>query len=172
MGIYDQFLPNHSWSWYVIGHLAKTKLFLARRLSVSFCPYQFESLPASSQVFTDVCGIVAKVGSNVTGFKPGDRVVGLAGSFSSGNIDHAAYQRYTIVKSTRTGKLPQETNLQQGAAVVTAVGAASMAFFDVLGFSLPTGVDITKPRSVSPIEAILIWGGASNVGAMAIHSSL
>lgn len=44
-----------------------------------------------------------------------------------------------------------------------------MAYFDVLGFPLPTGVNITQPAPPSPTAAVLVWGGASNVGAMAIQ---
>ena len=73
------------------------------------------------------------------------------------------------MKASRVGKLPEETSLQQGAAIVTAIGAASMAFFDVLGFPPPTGVNITQPAAPDLTSAILVWGGASNVGAMAIQ---
>lgn len=110
---------------------------------------------------TDVCGLVAEVGPSVPGLKPGDRVFGMATSFLTGNNDHAAHQEYTILKATSTALLPDNLSFRQGATLPTAVATATMGLFDAL--ALPRETDANAGAG------ILIWGGASSVGSMAVQ---
>jgi NADPH:quinone reductase-like Zn-dependent oxidoreductase len=121
----------------------------------------------------DVSGIVEKVGPSVAAFEPGDRVVGFADAFRTGDMDRGAYQTYTITKVTSTAILPQKFNFPQGASLPTAVGTATMALFDVLELPQPSADAAVAPLQVgaapsSPLS-ILVWGGASTVGTMAIQ---
>ncbi|KAH6838614.1 chaperonin 10-like protein [Chaetomium sp. MPI-CAGE-AT-0009] len=94
---------------------------------------------------SDVSGVVAAVGSNVTSFQPGDRT-------------------YTVLLASSAAKLPDTLSFKEGAAVATAVGTMTLALFDVLG--LPTTDSATKP---SPDTGILVWGAASSTGAGAVQ---
>jgi NADPH:quinone reductase-like Zn-dependent oxidoreductase len=87
---------------------------------------------------------VAEVGPSITAFNPGDRVLRMVYSFSSGNNDHAAFQNYTVVKATSAALLPQTMSFKQGATLPTAVGIATIALFDVLGFPRPLGATIPQ----------------------------
>ncbi|KAK3295188.1 chaperonin 10-like protein [Chaetomium fimeti] len=109
---------------------------------------------------SDISGVVTEVGSGVTSFQPGDRVIGTASDMSTGNPDNAAYQTYTVLLASATAKLPDAVSFKDGAATVTAVSTGSLALFDVL--DLPTPDSDTKP---SPDTGILVWGAASATGA-------
>lgn len=109
----------------------------------------------------DVCGIVVEVGSSVSELKPGDRVFGMADGFLTGNNDHAAHQEYTILKATSTALLPSKLSFRQGATLPTAVATATMGLFDAL--ALP------RQPAGNANTGILIWGGASAVGSMAVQ---
>lgn len=110
---------------------------------------------------SDVSGVVAEVGSDVTTVKPGDRVFGIGLAFLTGNRDHAGHQEYSILRANAVVPLPKKFNFTQGAALPTAVLTATMMLFDGLGLSQDDATNAGK--------SILIWGGASSVGAMTIQ---
>jgi NADPH:quinone reductase-like Zn-dependent oxidoreductase len=116
---------------------------------------------------TDVSGVVIQAGSAVTSFKPGDRVLGAGPGVATGNLDHAAFQTYTLVHATSATKLPDTVDFKQGATLPTAIATSTVALFDVLGFPTPDANSATpsKPSGGS----ILVWGGASSAGSATIQ---
>lgn len=117
---------------------------------------------------TDLSGIVAAVGPGVTSFQPGDRVLGAADGMRSGNPDHASFQTYTVVSAAAATKLPDAVSFAQGATLPTAVGTAALALVDVLGLPLPGAKPLASSEE-DKRKGILIWGGASSVGAAAVR---
>jgi NADPH:quinone reductase-like Zn-dependent oxidoreductase len=115
---------------------------------------------------SDVSGVVAAVGANVTIFQPGDRVLGSADAMSTANPDHAAYQTYTIVSTAVATKLPDAVGFAEGASLPTAVGTAVIALFDILGLPVPSAQ--SNPAKTGE-TGILVWGGASSVGSVTIQ---
>ncbi|KAK4235061.1 chaperonin 10-like protein [Achaetomium macrosporum] len=117
---------------------------------------------------SDVAGEVVSVGSNIPSslFTPGDRVLGSADGMMSGNPDHAAFQRYTIVSATSASKLPDTLSFPEAATLPTAFGTAVIALFHDLGLPLPTGPSTSKQNEK---KGILVWGGATAVGSAAIQ---
>ncbi|KAJ4289206.1 hypothetical protein N0V90_011548 [Kalmusia sp. IMI 367209] len=111
----------------------------------------------------DVSGVIETVGSNVTNFKPGDRVFGCGDSFVTQKADNASFQSYTIVRETSTLKLPANISLEQGATLGTGVFTAYLMLFHVLGLPQP------KSTTTAPDSTVLVWGGASIVGNFAIQ---
>ncbi|KAH6635800.1 chaperonin 10-like protein [Chaetomium tenue] len=109
---------------------------------------------------SDVSGVVTAVGSNVTAFQPGDRVLGSAAGMSTANPDHAAYQTYTLLLASAAAKLPAALPFRDAVAAVTSVSTATLALFDVLG--LPAPESAAKPPTNT---GILVWGAASATGA-------
>ncbi|KAI1491329.1 oxidoreductase [Biscogniauxia mediterranea] len=78
---------------------------------------------------TDVAGEVVDVGSEVTRFKIGDRVLGHAVSFATEDERHAAMQNYSILMSNMESPIPKSLSIEQ--AVVPPLGAtASRKSFD------------------------------------------
>ncbi|KAK4148787.1 chaperonin 10-like protein [Chaetomidium leptoderma] len=115
---------------------------------------------------SDVSGVVAAVGSAVTSFQAGDRVLGSCDGIATGNPDHAAFQTYSVVSATSASKLPATLAFKDAATLATAVGTAAVALFDALGLPAPD----TKPsKAESGNLGILVWGGASSVGSATVQ---
>ncbi|KAM3077218.1 hypothetical protein ACMFMG_003317 [Clarireedia jacksonii] len=112
---------------------------------------------------SDICGIVHAVGSSVTKFKPGDRVTGFADVIACQNIDHGAWQTYTVLNEIATTKIPDSMSFEEGSTFPMAFATAGVALF----------IDLQLPRPIGQVEksdkAILIWGGASSVGSATIQ---
>ncbi|XP_063795137.1 quinone oxidoreductase-like isoform X2 [Pseudophryne corroboree] len=95
---------------------------------------------------SDVAGVVAHVGNNVTSFKKGDRV------FTTGTIT-GGYAEYTVAAGNTVFPLPEKLNFKQGAAISVPYFTAHRAL-------------ITKARG-RPGEVVLIHGASGGVGIAA-----
>ncbi|KAJ7723553.1 putative zinc binding dehydrogenase [Mycena metata] len=115
---------------------------------------------------SDVAGIIAKVGSEVTTAPaPGSRVLAFASSFSKdGSLDHGAFQKFVLAPSEAVVALPEALSFEQGAIVPMGAMAALNAW-TTLGILLDT------KYSPQDKQGVLIWGGASSVGTYAVQSA-
>lgn len=103
----------------------------------------------------DAAGIVAAVGSDVTGFKPGDEV------WYAGSITRpGANAEFHLVDERIVGRKPARLDWADAAALPLTSLTAWEAFFDRL--------DVKKPVP-GAAPAILIIGGAGGVGSIAIQ---
>jgi len=107
---------------------------------------------------------VVAVGPKVTNFKAGDRVLSFANGFSTGRNEDSAFQTYTATPALSTTKLPDNLDFSHAVMLPMGVGTAGMALFNDLGIAYP---DLGAPKK--DVGSILIWGGASSVGTMAIQ---
>jgi len=114
-------------------------------------------------VGSDGCGVVAAVGSAVTKFKVGDRVMGFAGVIYLDNPDHGAWQTYMLLKEIVTAKIPDFMSFEEGSTFPMAFATSSMALFVYLGLPLP------KPGFEPQKSAILIWGASSSIGTAGVQ---
>ncbi|PGH04683.1 hypothetical protein GX51_03350 [Blastomyces parvus] len=113
----------------------------------------------------DVAGEVVEVGSEVTRFRIGDRVLGHALSFATNDERHAGFQNYTVLFSNMASPIPPSLPFESAAVLPLGVSTASAALFHKGGLGLP------KP-SLNPTKmsaTVLIWGGTSSVGSNAIQ---
>ena len=117
-------------------------------------------------VGSDVAGLVAKVGSNVSNAPPsGSRAIAFASSFyQNGSPDHGAFQEYVLAQSEGVIALPDALSFEEGAIFPLAVLTA-MSGWTTVGISLDTKY---TPQDK---QAVLIYGGASSVGTFAIQSA-
>lgn len=114
---------------------------------------------------SDAAGIVAAVGSDVSGFAVGERV------FFQGiicNYDSATFQQYCKMPASLLGKTPKNITDEQAAGISLATVAAITSFYDKTGRGLKApwddgGEDVGKGR------AVVILGGSSSVGQYAIQ---
>lgn len=115
---------------------------------------------------SDVAGIVAKIGSNVSNAPaPGSRAIAFASSFyQNGSPDHGAFQKYVLAQSEGVISLPDALSFEQGAVFPLAVMTA-MSGWTTVGLSLDTNY---TPQDK---QAVLIWGAASSVGTFAVQSA-
>lgn len=116
----------------------------------------------------DVSGVVVEVGSDVTGFAIGDRVVSYAIGLEKGRdaVTESGFQSFVAVDAALTAPLPDATAFQDAAVVPLAVTTASAGLFEQGQLGLDyTGLGHAKPRE----EIVVIWGGATSVGGNAIQ---
>ncbi len=94
----------------------------------------------------DVAGRVEKVGGNVTGFKPGDRVFGTCdGSFAE----------YACTRQDRLARMPENATFEQAAAVPVSGCTALQALRD--------------KAEVLPGQQVLVIGAGGGVGTFAVQ---
>ena len=114
----------------------------------------------------EVAGIVAALGSNVSNDHAlGSRILAFASSFyEDGSTDHGAFQQFVLARSEAVIPLPDALSFEEGAILPLATLTALSAFY-TMGISLDTKF-ASQDR-----KAVLIWGGASSVGTLAIQSA-
>lgn len=117
---------------------------------------------------SDAAGVVVKVGSNVTTSTapaPGSRVIAFASSsFQNGSPDYGAFQKYALAQSEGVIALPDALSFEEGAVFPLAVLTALMAWTSI-------GIPLDTKHDPQDKQAVLIWGGASSVGTLAIQSA-
>ncbi|EPE28953.1 GroES-like protein [Glarea lozoyensis ATCC 20868] len=114
----------------------------------------------------DVAGKVIAVGSDVTLFKTGDRVIGNAAGFGTKRDEDKGFQAYTILETNMACRIPDTISFEQAVVLPLAVSTASSGLFnpDFLNLQLPT-----EPAQSPTDKSLLVWGGASSVGSCAIQ---
>lgn len=94
----------------------------------------------------DSAGVVEAVGSDVRGFKPGDRV------YTSGSLT-GTYAEYTLADERDVAALPDSVTFEQGAGIWTPYATAFRALF----------------QKAKAGETVLIHGASGGVGLAAIQ---
>ncbi|GAA5923717.1 zinc-binding alcohol dehydrogenase family protein [Sporobolomyces koalae] len=117
---------------------------------------------------TDVAGIVEEVGEGVSHVKVGDRILGHALGLGTNDSRHSAFQEHAVIHGTTLAKIPDSISFEQAAVLPLALSTASAGLFQ------PGYLELPYPSPKSPAstgKSILIWGGASSVGSVAIQLS-
>ncbi|HEY1534588.1 MAG TPA: zinc-binding alcohol dehydrogenase family protein [Polyangiaceae bacterium] len=103
----------------------------------------------------DAAGVVERVGSEVTLFRPGDAV------YYAGDITRpGSNQQFQCVDERIVGKKPKTLDFAEAAALPLTAITAYEALFDRLGFD---------PNGAHAGQTLLILGGAGGVGSIAIQ---
>ncbi|KAG9296640.1 hypothetical protein G9A89_002911 [Geosiphon pyriformis] len=110
----------------------------------------------------DVSGIVESVGENVTKFKPGDEVFTFPRLGAQNG--YGAFSEYTLFHEGLTFKKPSNITFEEAASFSVGILTAGFVLYDALNLPLPS-----KQHKFSHPEFILVWGGATSVGAYAIQ---
>ncbi|OGM47372.1 alcohol dehydrogenase [Aspergillus bombycis] len=124
----------------------------------------------------DIVGEITEVGSSVAGFSIGDRVagytqqqlIGMQSMATTGRIApdlrHGGYQRYVPMLPRMIFKVPSSVPDETAVTFGCSFFTAAAAVFKSLDFPYPFPAN-------APVEAqkVLVWGGASAVGAFAIQ---
>ncbi|TVY45894.1 Dehydrogenase [Lachnellula subtilissima] len=114
----------------------------------------------------DVSGTIAQLGSAVTRFEIGQRVIGHCDSLLTLKATNAGFQHYTTCREILVSEVPNSVPLANAAVLPLAIDTASTGLFKHLKLPFPS-VD-PKPTG----KTILIWGGSSSVGSTAIQLAL
>jgi len=113
----------------------------------------------------DVAGEIFAVGSSVTRFKKGDRVVATADGIALGKNENMGFQLYSATNEKLVARLPENVSYEDAAVLPMGLSTAAAGLFqkETLGLQF-SSLDRT-PNG----KAILVWGGSSSVGAGAIQ---
>ena len=114
---------------------------------------------------SDIAGEVVEIGSATTRFKVGDRVVALAAGLTT-DASQSAFQEYVVVAENMTSPIPDSLAYENAAVLPLGISTAASGLFqkDFLALQHPT-----FPARPSTGETLLIWGGATSVGANAVQ---
>jgi NADPH:quinone reductase-like Zn-dependent oxidoreductase len=116
---------------------------------------------------TDSAGEIVEIGSKVTRFKVGDRVLGQAAGIDEkfNTSAQGAFQLYTVLLEDMTTTIPDTIPYENAAVLPLGLSTAACALFqkDQLNLQLPTLS--SKPTG----KTLLIWGGSTSVGSNAIQ---
>jgi len=116
---------------------------------------------------TDVAGEVVEVGPDVTRFKLGDRVLGLAcgGDKTRNNPAEGAFQDYVILLEHMASPIPDAMAFENAAVLPLGLSTAACGLFqkDYLALQPPARVPARNG------ETLLVWGGSTSVGGNAIQ---
>lgn len=116
----------------------------------------------------DVAGVVEAVGSDVTRFSAGDRVVAYAVGMERGRRHDAegGFQLFTIVREDLASPLPESIRYTDAVVLPLAVSTAATALFQDDALAL---VPPTPGLAGTGVGTILVWGGSTSVGMNAIQ---
>ncbi len=116
---------------------------------------------------SDLAGEVVAVGTAVTRFRVGDRVLGHAvGTDKDRNTPaEGAFQEYTVLLDRLTAPIPATLPYERAAVLPLALSTAACGLFqrDQLALQHPSA----SPRPTG--QTLLVWGGATSVGSNAIQ---
>ncbi|KAF4633880.1 hypothetical protein G7Y89_g4234 [Cudoniella acicularis] len=112
---------------------------------------------------TDVAGTVAQLGSNVTRFKIGQRVIGHCDSLLTRKATNAGFQLYSTCREILIAEVPDSLPLANAAVLPLSISTAASGLFVQLSLPFPSLSPSPSPKT------ILIWGGSSSCGSSAIQ---
>ncbi|MCJ1341139.1 hypothetical protein MMC09_006435 [Bachmanniomyces sp. S44760] len=112
----------------------------------------------------DIAGEVTEIGSGITDFKIGDRVIGQAQPFPGGIYKYAAFQEYVVLKSPEIAKIPDQISWTDAAVLPLGLNTAASCLFQeaTLALEMP-------PCKKKEDEVLLIWGASSSVGSCGVQ---
>jgi NADPH:quinone reductase len=108
----------------------------------------------------DVAGVIEKVGSSVLEFRSGDRVAAFHRMLTPGG----SYAEYAIAPANTTFHVPENVTFEQAATLPLSGMTAALALYQSLGLPPPW-----RPVTAGERLPVLIYGGASAVGAFALQ---
>ncbi|KAJ8058974.1 hypothetical protein OCU04_011958 [Sclerotinia nivalis] len=123
----------------------------------------YYSMPYPWIVGADVSGTIVQLGSAVTRFQIGQRVLGQCDGMLTRIVQNTGFQRYATCRELLVSVVPDDIPLASAAVLPLDTSSASAGLFKILGLPLP----VLEP--VPTGKKILIWGGSSSCGASAIQ---
>jgi NADPH:quinone reductase-like Zn-dependent oxidoreductase len=117
---------------------------------------------------SDVAGEVVAVGSSVSRFRPGDRVLGLALGVDklANRAAEGAFQKYVVLRQDAATPIPDSMSFEHAVVLPLALATAACGLFleDQLGLRTPS----VDPQAANG-KTVLVWGGSTSVGSCAIQ---
>lgn len=117
---------------------------------------------------SDIAGEVVAVGADVTRFRVGQRVFGLAAGTDRGRdpLREGAFQQSSVLLERLAAPTPDTLSDEEAAVFPLGLSTAACALFQPqhLGLRMPG-----TPASTAAPEVVVVWGGSTSVGMNAIQ---
>lgn len=142
---------------------------LVKTVSVALNPTDWKHIdfvsPVGCLVGCDYAGIVEAVGKDVKKpFKKGDRICGFSHGGNSIQPEDGAFAEYILVKGDVQMPIPDNLSFQDAATLGVGISTVAQSLYQSLKLALPT-----KPLSKEHSVPILIYGGSTATGTLAIQ---
>ncbi|KAJ8111359.1 hypothetical protein ONZ43_g5642 [Nemania bipapillata] len=121
----------------------------------------FYSSPGALLGF-DYSGIVEETGKDVTRFAKGDRVCGLAHGGNARQNEEGAFAEYIIVIDHAQIHIPKNLSFQEAATLGVGLNTAGLSLYQYLKLKTPS-------EPVSELVSVLVYGGSTATGSLAIQ---
>jgi NADPH:quinone reductase-like Zn-dependent oxidoreductase len=159
--VYNAPVPNVLLGW-----------LLVRNVAVSLNPCDFKMaarFPTPGlKNGVDFAGTVAAVGGEVAGFHVGDRVFGCVPSNKQDDSESGSFSEYVKVEAIYTLRIPTSMSFETAMALNPAcICTVALALHQSLG--LPATPDEATKLGVTAKDTVLVHGGSSSVGLLAIQ---
>ncbi|KAI2897944.1 hypothetical protein CBS63078_7789 [Aspergillus niger] len=112
----------------------------------------------------DFAGIVEEIGPKVTKYQKGDRVLGLTHGCNAVEPEDGAFAQYIMVKGNEQLKIPDGMSWEDACTVGVGYTTVGQSLYQNLGLPVPG-----KPRSPTTPKTVLIHGGSTATGTLAIQ---
>lgn len=116
---------------------------------------------------TDLAGEVVEVGSGVTRFKVGDRVVGnsVGVDKSRNSSAEGAFQTHSVLLAHMVSSIPDNLPFEKATVIPLGLSTAACGLYEKEQLALAYPLTDPKPSG----KTLLIWGGSTSVGCNAIQ---
>jgi len=156
------------------------KEMVVKNVAIAINPYDYIIQSAPKLVISwvklpfvigsDIAGEVVEVGSGVTRFKAGDRIVAHSLSVDK-RVNRACeggFQEYTVVRENMSSAIPHSMSYEMASVLPLGLSTAACALFqkDYLGLPFPT----TSPNPSG--KTLLVWGGSTSVGCNTVQLAI
>ncbi|KAK4244517.1 hypothetical protein C7999DRAFT_17242 [Corynascus novoguineensis] len=148
---------------------------LIQVLSIALNPSDYKRLAVFKEntphtIGCDVAGRVVVCGDNVDqDYQPGDRVAGLCYSMKPGDPSCGAFGQYALLKGALSMRVPEHVSDAEAATIAVGVNFGGQALYRSLGLPLPPFSESEDFQARQPGPAVLIYGGATATGMMALQ---
>ncbi|KUJ08001.1 putative zinc-binding oxidoreductase ToxD [Mollisia scopiformis] len=151
----------------------RDEYILVKTVAVALNPTDWQTLDerfrpgtTHSLLGCDAAGVVVEVGSKVTKeFRKGDRVFGFSHGGNDLEPEDGCFAEYILMKGDISMHIPPNVSFEEAATLTCGFGTIGLGFYKHLGLPFPT-LPVEKK---SEGQAILIYGGSSASGTMAIQ---
>jgi NADPH:quinone reductase-like Zn-dependent oxidoreductase len=141
-------------------------LIRTKAVALNPCDYKMhERFPYPGAIDgCDFAGVVVALGSEAVGFRVGDRVCGAVHGSNPLRPESGSFAEYLVSEAEFTLRIGNEMSFPEAAALGgTGLATLGMALFKTL--QLPG----TPQEPAAQPETVLVHGGSSSVGTMAIQ---
>ncbi|MBA7492192.1 L-threonine 3-dehydrogenase [subsurface metagenome] len=128
--------------------------------------YFIETYPAI--LGEDLSGTIVAVGSSVTRFKPGDRVLAHAHFLWTKENKHGGFQEMVVVPEISVAKIPESMKESDATVLPLAISTAAAGLYQPKSQTC-LGLDLPSANPTKSGKTLLVWGGSSSVGTAAIQ---